>query len=451
MAFNRRLLFWLIREYFKKFGKSIFIFFILGIGFFFIFKSFLISYIDKFSIIHNEKIGLVGSYTSDNLPNEILNKLSNGLIKIDPSNDTPRPDLAKDWNIQNNGKTYIFHLKKNVYFSDGSLLSAKDINYSFTDVKRIILNENTIVFKLKQSYAPFLNTVSKPIFKKNFIGTGNYKILEIKFNAGFLTSITLVSKTNYLNKITYIFYPSQKALKLGLMLGEINIAQGLNNLSFENKNISDFKNISYQKKIDYKTLITVFYNNGDANLSDKRLRDALAYALPDIFLNGQRAFSPFSPNSWAYVQDTLHSNDLEHSRLLLKEIKNQNKQILPNFTLYYLPELKNIAFILKYNWSKIGLNIIPKEVETTPLNFQMFLTYFNEPTDPDQYTLWHSDQQNNITGFKDLRIDKLLEDGRRTINENERFKIYTDFQKYLIDDQPASFLYFPYVYNVVRK
>ena len=71
--------------------------------------------------------------------------------------------------------------------------------------------------------------------------------------------------------------------------------------------------------------------------------------------------------------------------------------------------------------------------------------------DPDQYTLWHSGQMNNITNYKNLRIDKLLEDGRQTVDIQSRIKIYADFQKYLLDDAPATFLYFPDIYTVTRN
>ncbi|MGH7245477.1 MAG: peptide-binding protein, partial [Candidatus Levyibacteriota bacterium] len=86
-----------------------------------------------------------------------------------------------------------------------------------------------------------------------------------------------------------------------------------------------------------------------------------------------------------------------------------------------------------------------------PPVFQIFVGSFTMPEDPDQYTLWHSNQENNITNFRNQRIDKLLEDGRKTIAEQDRLSIYADFQKYLNDEQPATFLYFPYSYTVTRK
>ena len=81
----------------------------------------------------------------------------------------------------------------------------------------------------------------------------------------------------------------------------------------------------------------------------------------------------------------------------------------------------------------------------------MFLGDFPVLNDPDQYTLWHSRQPTNITNYKNLRIDKLLEDGRQTSNQNDRKIIYNDFQKYLIDDMPAIFLYFPYTFSLTRN
>ena len=73
------------------------------------------------------------------------------------------------------------------------------------------------------------------------------------------------------------------------------------------------------------------------------------------------------------------------------------------------------------------------------------------PNDPDQYALWHEDQANSITLLSDKRIDKLLEDGRQTINQDDRKQIYDDFQKYLSDRVPAVFLYFPYEYTISRN
>ncbi|MGB9637438.1 MAG: peptide-binding protein, partial [Microgenomates group bacterium] len=68
----------------------------------------------------------------------------------------------------------------------------------------------------------------------------------------------------------------------------------------------------------------------------------------------------------------------------------------------------------------------------------------------DQYSFWHSTQSNNLSGFKNFRIDKLLEDGRKTLAEEERKNIYFDFQRFLVEESPVVFLIHPTVYCVSR-
>ncbi|MCS7092795.1 MAG: peptide-binding protein, partial [Patescibacteria group bacterium] len=76
---------------------------------------------------------------------------------------------------------------------------------------------------------------------------------------------------------------------------------------------------------------------------------------------------------------------------------------------------------------------------------------YDIPLDPDQYSLWHSMQtESNISKYANPRIDKLLEDGRVTIDIQERKKIYLDFQRFLLEDAPCVFLYHPEYYSIVR-
>ena len=113
----------------------------------------------------------------------------------------------------------------------------------------------------------------------------------------------------------------------------------------------------------------------------------------------------------------------------------------------YEASAKQIAEI----WKKLNIDVKIKVTDKVPSVFQIFLGEFNVPSDPDQYALWHSDQINNITHYSNLRIDKILEDGRKELDIEKRKIIYADFQKYMVVDPPASFLFFPYTYEVTRK
>ena len=87
-----------------------------------------------------------------------------------------------------------------------------------------------------------------------------------------------------------------------------------------------------------------------------------------------------------------------------------------------------------------------------PNNYDFLLAFWEIPSDPDQYFFWHSTQKSsNITNYKNVKIDKLLEDGRSSIFPADRKKYYIDFQKTIVDDLPAIFLYYPYVYTIERK
>lgn len=451
IVFRRRLIFWLIKAYIKKSGKIILLSFLLGLIIFFgvLFTSKYFSRI--IPVFKKESVGVVGAYRQDNLPPLITNKFSRGLTTV-AEDGSIKPDLAERWEIKDNGKTYVFHLKKNEYFSDGKQVTSDKITYNFSDVQEERPNEHTIVFKLKDAYAPFLVTVSKGVFAKGHVGVGDYRIEDIKLNGNFVQSLTMVSVKNRFDSIRFQFFPSEEAMKLSFMLGEISEINGLTNPMYKDIAFSDLPNATTQKVSNYSHLVTLFYNTTDSVLSDKIVRIALAYALPKDYKNGQKAYLPYSPKSFYYNPGvTEREQDYEHAKSLLESSDAASSSGQLTLTIKTMKRYRSTADEIAKSWKNIGVQTNIEEVDGLPDNFQIFLGDFNLPQDPDQYSLWHSGQANNITRYKNLRIDKLLEDGRKTVNADARRTIYMDFQKYLMEDVPASFLYFPYEYEVTRK
>lgn len=447
---RRRLAVWLFKAYFKKWRKTIFLSFILGLIVFFILRFGVNYFIPFIPFTHTQTIGIVGAYTPDNLPPEILSKLSKGLTAVD-NEDNIKPSIAKSWDIRNDGKKYIFYLNDNIYFNDGKKLTSKEINYNFLDVSVERPNESTIIFNLKNKYSPFLVTVSRQVFRKEFVGVGEYRVQSINLNGNFVQSINLVSIKSPTKELSYQFYPTEESLKTAFVLGEVSKVIGIKDEKFNNYRLSEFPNAIVNKKINRSQLVTIFYNTQDRELSDKRLREALSYAIPDNFSQGERNYGSFRPNTWVSKDGlTTYQQDFEHARILLGERDSATQSAKFILEIKTLPQYKEIAEEVKKDWEKIGIKSKIITVEALPSTFQVFLGEFNVPKDPDQYTLWHSSQENNITNYKNLRIDKLLEDGRQTVDTAERKKIYSDFQKYFLDDPPATFLYFPYEYEITR-
>ena len=451
IVLRKRLLFWLIKAYFKKWGKNILIYFGLGLVVFFLLNKVLSYSITRLPFIEKETIGMVGSYTIDSLPREILSKISKGLTRTEIDG-TVKPDIAEKWKIAPNGKSYAFILHKDRFFSDGTNLTSDNINYDFADVTVRRPDKYTIVFDLRDNYSPFLTTVTRPIFKNGFVGVGDYKVKKIRLNGNFIESIELYSE-KYHKNITYqLFYPTTFALKTAFLLGEVSIITNLPDLEFKNSNFGSFKNVKVEKKINRTKLVTLFYNTRDKVVSSKTLREGLSYTMPDNCESGERNSSPLPYFSYANQgRFNAYQQDLEHAKLLIDKSETATESGKISLTMDTLPKYESTAKTIAETWKKLNIETKIKVTSQVPSNFQIFLGEINLSSDPDQYTLWHSSQVNNITYYDNKRINKLLEDGRKELDIQKRILIYSDFQKYLLSDPPASFLFFPYYYEVSRK
>ena len=111
------------------------------------------------------------------------------------------PDLALSWDIPN-PTTYVFHLRDDAFFHDGRKVSARDVVFTFRSLLdgsvrstkrgtyRLVdsveaADDQTVVFKLKEPFAPFLMNLTRggigivpegspPNFALNPVGSGAF-------------------------------------------------------------------------------------------------------------------------------------------------------------------------------------------------------------------------------------------------------------------------------------
>jgi peptide/nickel transport system substrate-binding protein len=80
-----------------------------------------------------------------------------------------------------------------------------------------------------------------------------------------------------------------------------------------------------------------------------------------------------------------------------------------------------------------------------PRQFDAALVTVDPGPDPDPYPLWHSSQAfgngRNLSGFSDLEVDRLLENGRQTTSDGERAEAYRMFQEIYAEELPAVLLH----------
>mgnify|MGYP001586999956 FL=1 len=182
------------------------------------------------------------------------------------------------------------------------------------------------------------------------------------------------------------------------------------------------------------------------------MRQALSYAVDKSKFNSEKALSSISPNSWSYnPQVKPYDYDPAKAKKLIEDLPKESKQDL-KIKLVTSPVLLSVAESIAKDWEALGIKVIVQVYSGIPSEYQAFLAIYDIPGDPDQYSLWHSTQADtNISRYKNPRIDKLLEDGRVELDLEVRKKIYLDFQRFLVEDSPAIFLYHPITYRVLRK
>jgi peptide/nickel transport system substrate-binding protein len=85
-------------------------------------------------------------------------------------------------------------------------------------------------------------------------------------------------------------------------------------------------------------------------------------------------------------------------------------------------------------------------------NFQLFASVNGGSVDPDGYLYrtFRSGGSTNVFKYSDAAVDKLLDDGRTTLDPAKRKAIYDDLQKRLACDGPIAHLVYGQLFTAVR-
>lgn len=392
-----------------------------------------------------------------------------GLVRLD-GNGNPKPGLAKSWEILEDGETYIFHLKENATFHDRTQLKAEDIIYTASkapqlkDVEMEKIDEHTVKFKLGDPFAPFLHLMSLGILPQhlegktkslNPVGAGPYRISKIVKGTRRVESITLAKFQKDHpgpERIVFKFFEKEENLLTAAKLEEVD---GFSSPKFSWKSFS-----SQTMPLNGRYFSLVFNPREKEALKDKKFRETLARLCPrERIINealegeGVPLHGPLQ-TTWARAEIEPYLYNPEPKETWDEEV---------SLTIPDTLEHRKTADILAAEWKKAGIEtkILPQEPpriknETIPQrNFEILLVGQVVGRDPDRYNLWHSTQADggmNISGYKNMRADRALEEGRKAQEQEERRKHYENFQTVFMEDLPAIFLYQPtYTYHLQKS
>lgn len=388
-------------------------------------------------------IGIEGQYSQNNLPNYIQEKISYGLVQLSENNKPIDSPIAKLEDVQNNNKDYIFNIDNNFTWHNGKKLTSSDINYNIPGIIITPITPQQLKISLENQFSPVLSILSTPIFKKDLVGVGPYKVRKITYQDGHIKQLFLYPTNRDSKKIVYKFYQNENDLITAYKLGQIDEFE----ISYLPDEITDYPKTKINKDIETNSKYSAIFFNIE-KINNRQLRQALAYATEKPIDKNERALGPISPNSWAYNPNV---KEYPYSQKRAKELFDKNKIETLSLAVFDR-RLLSTAESIKAKWKEILDIEVTISIETQlSSDFDAILTYASIPNDPDQYTFWHSTQtKTNITKLTDSRIDKLLEEGRQTYDSQERKKIYFDFQKFLLEESPAIFLSYPTKYHITR-
>lgn len=275
-------------------------------------------------------------------------------------------DLAENYTISDDGKTYEVFLKKNVKWHDNESFSADDIVYTIetiqdpaytsplrTNWQGVLvekINQFSVRFVLKTPYAPFLHHLTAGILPRhlwqgidetNFplaqhhlepVGTGPYQFKKLqKDRNGNVRYFELDKFADYygpqpkIDTLAFKFYPNPEDAIEGLNKIEVD---GLAYISSQNKN--KIQNLAeFDIRIFYlPRYFAVFFNQTQSKaLADKQVRWALNLAankqtiVNDLLANqGQIVHSPFTYASLDQaIKENIIDFDLEKAKQVLEE------------------------------------------------------------------------------------------------------------------------------------
>jgi len=459
------------------------------------------------------------SQTND-IDSDLSAIIHSSLLKLD-SNGNLINDLAQSYEIAEDKLSYTFVIKNNVKWHDGRELSVDDIIYTiktiqnpaynsllranWTGVRAEKIDDYTIKFNLKTSYAPFLNNLTVGILPKHLledIGVTNYLLADyhlrpigsgpFKFNQltkdkeGKISSIELVANNSYylqkplIKKITFKFYKDEEEALSSYNRKEI---KAINYLSPKNIVKLADPETSNINRLNIPRYLAIFFNQTkNKALSDKTVRIALTKAIDKNQLiskvlhgEGIPSETPIPSQLRGHNPDVKkYDYALEEAKKLLEEAGwvdsdedgiREKDDVKIEFTLvtHSQDEFSQTAKLISEMWKEIGANVEVKNVKTNELRedyiipreyeallFAQILNY-----DPDPFAFWHSSQKIesglNFSLYDNIEVDIILEQVRAEIDKEARAEKYKKFQELVIEDIPVIFLFNPQYLYVQHK
>ena len=403
----------------------------------------------------------------------------------------PYGDLAKSWEISDDGLTYTFHLYDNVYWHDGEKFTSADVKFTYDTaikekypiasylkpVKEIRTPDpNTVVFELVEISAPFLpmlanasnwygQIIAKHLYEgtdiktnpnnKKPVGTGPFQFVEWK--DGQFVSVKANEKyfreRPYLDKIIWRLYTNKEVAQADFISG--NLHQLVYQMIPPFHQLKAWAAKPGVKMWEQKSIYDrcLLFNHQRKPFSDIRLREAVSLAInrEEVSLLAWGGF--WLPNYHASVSGApLFTNnhvrwperDLEKAAQLLDAAGYtpdsdgvRMKPVLVG-TAYLQPMIEVLIQQLKAVGIHVKFELTDNATWRSRMgsgDFDLTPYYIRFGPDPDAYDEhFGSGGARNLGKYSNAKLDELCSAGRKILDFNKRKAIYDEVQEILRKD-----------------
>lgn len=464
-------------------------------------------------LTHPEPTILTNALTSAASATELGTKIFDGLLEYD-MNLQPVPSLAESWTISEDGKTITFKLRRGVKWHDGKPFTSADVQFSLLEVVKKYHprgpgnlgpvatietpDAHTAVFRLEHPYPPLmmgLSSAEAPIVPKHIyegtdlrnnpannrpIGTGPFMFTSWDRGA----AITLERNPNYwregrpyLDRIIFRFINDAATRAAAMENGEAHVATFGTIVPAEMRRLSELSHLEIAKG-GYELLapaLMLEVNNKKSPLNDKRVRQALAYAIDRKFIAenifygfGKPAVGPISSvyaPTGIFTQEGVirfdTSDRLKKAAALLDEAGYPAKSGGVRFELIhdvgpYGEDYRRLGEYLRQALGRIGVRLTLRNEDWASWIRRIFTDYnydftsgwyvgMGDPTLGVQRQYLTSNIKPgiafaNATQYSNPEVDALWARAARETDVKKRNELFHTLQRKLVEDSPIIWL-----------
>ena len=419
-------------------------------------------------------------------------------------------DLAESMTVKDD-KVYTIKLR-NAVWHDGKKLTAEDVVYTINliknpqvrsplrvnwlDISARAIDDSTVEFMLPAVYAGFSHALTFPVipkhilqsvspssmreadFSSNPVGSGPFAVKRVQTSESISSTdvVRMEPNTKYygavstLSRLELRAYGNESLLVKAVNSGEVSAASGLSLSAADN-----IKSKQYSTKHWLLNKgVYLLMNNRSQTLQDARVRQALRYATDTSSIratvgdNVARLDTPILQSQIAQKLPAVPDYSLDKAKALLKEAgwtynqgqwkgKDGRPLAVAVTTSSGRDEYKKIVDALKQQWSKLGVDVQLREIDTSstttsfvqsvlqPRDYDALLYELELGADPDVFAYWHSSQASasgyNFANYSNRTVDNDLVGGRSRTNSALRAAKYIQFVNQWLNDAPAIGLY----------